>query len=338
MNKKPLSLVLLAASVLVASCANNSVSSSAAVSSAGDSATSGTVSASSEAPVATSSVDYSSISAQYGTFSITAGADTTAPVYDEASQTYTLYLGSKKAQFTLKGYFAGQIDIVLPSTMTAAVKGCTLILDGAYVVSTTGRAVYYEPADKNVEISPNAGTVNYIMSTAAVAIESENNVEFSGAGTVNVASSASHAVKCHDVKAYGTGSLNVISELGDGFHCHTFFTDSKGDASGTLGTSTITVKAAEQAIDATYPVTTTDTSGVATTSYTGVVNLEAGTTLVVNGAKNVILTDASLTVAGTITATAISESWAITPNTGACVIAITGSVTVNGVAQSGGTI
>jgi hypothetical protein len=338
MNKKPLSLVLLAASLLIASCGNNSTSSKAVVSSGGEAVSSGAVASSSEETPASSTVDYSSISAQYGTFSITPGADTAAPVYDEATATYTLYLGTKKAQFTLKGYFAGQIDIVLPSSMTAAKKGCTLILDGAYLVSTTGRAVYYEPADKNVEISPNEGTTNYIMSTAAVAIESENNIEFSGAGTVNVASSASHAVKCHDVKAYGTGALNVISELGDGFHCHTFFTDSNGDTTGTLGTSTITVKAAEQAIDATYPVTTVDASSSSSTAYTGMVNIETGTTLVVTGAKNVILTDASLTVAGTITATSISETWAITPNTGACVITISGTVTVNGVAQSGGTI
>ena len=350
MKKIRLPLILFSTAFLLGACgaatssgvSSSSSASSAVSASSGDDSSSSASSASSSSSSPSSSESSSSSSdvrGDYGAFSIVKTVNGSDPVYDALTNTYTLYVTAKKATYTATGLFeGGQIVIAdgnglgVDASGDALYKGVNLILNGAYLGNSSGTVIDYTLDQKNIALYPANGTVNFIVG-GGDAVVSENNVEFYNAnadlgeaGTLNVISTAGHGVKADEVHLYGNPLINVIGAK-DGLHGHQLITDDTG-TTPTYFTGTLSVSAVSQALDF------SDGDGSADDPYDGSVAIESGANVFVVGATDVVRTDVSLSVAGSLTATDISSDPVITENTGKLAISVTGTFTVNGAAYT----
>lgn len=124
---------------------------------------------------------------------------------------------TKGGEYTLKGTFEG--SIVCAANIVDKV---TLYLNGLTLTSTNNHAIYWQSENGRIEIkavenTKNSITVNTKGSNLYSAIESENNIEIGGSGTLNIKGLQRHAVKGSNIEIKGTVNLTIEAEK-DGLH------------------------------------------------------------------------------------------------------------------------
>lgn len=321
------SLFLLAASMLLLSCGTNSQSASTPASSSTPS--SEVVSSSSEAvtSAASSLYDVDALKQTYGEFSITVKEEGIGSyTYDESAKTYYLDVASAKATYKLSGYFDGTFVIRNGSSLTSY-KGVVIDLESACLVSTGDYAVInYTLPEKNVEIKSSTATSNKILALGSnVAVYSENNAEFSGKGTLELASigELAHTVRAADkVRIYGEPTINVPVSAHDAFHGNRlYFTEDEDVPTdnpflGTLNISNVI----SQAFD------------FETSSGNGEIIVHSGK-INVDNAESVFKTDTTLEVQKNATVTATNlfgDPYVAGDNSKGLTTSIIGTFTVDG--------
>ncbi len=308
-----------------ASSAASSAAASSAASSEASSAVSSTDATTSEAATSEASsssyYDLEALQEEYGSFSLTADdSEASGNIsYDSSSNTYTIAVAATKYKYNLTGYFDGQVVIKNSNSLTDF-KGVKLSLVNACLVSQTDDSpIDYDVDSKNVEISAKKKCVNYILSYGdAPCIHSENNVEISGKGSLEMASfyEGAHVVDAEgDVTVYEELAITVPHCAHDVFHGENFYSKVDDDGtevpfSGTMTLSNITKQAFDfetDAVDATITV--------------------SGGTITVSNAAAVFKTDVSLLIeeGATVSATGLSGG-AVLKSDGSSGV----TVTVNG--------
>ena len=268
--------------------------------------------------------DFDTLKYSYGDFSIVGETGSCIYTYDSDTLTYTINVNAdEKLEYTLSGFFQGKI-LVQNGDNLSSYKGVTFVLDNACLTNAEDQDAVIEFAldKKNVEIKAKKETENKIFATgSALAISSLNNIEFSGAGTLDLASYGSdmHTVKADgDVSIYGSGNINVLYSAHDAFHGkHLAFANDGGTAySGTLNVT----QAVSQAFD------------FETNKGKGSISVEGGT-IIVDNAASVFKTDASLTIASgaSVIATNLTEDPVVAgDNSSGLAVTIEGTFTVDG--------
>ena len=325
--KQIIRLLSLSSAMLLASCSSSSV-----IDVTSNPTTSPQTSSASSASSEEQHVDYSTLKKTFGAFSITkedANADYT---YDEETHTYILKVTSAaKAEFTLRGYFDGKFSIENPSGIEEGqYKGVTLNLDTACLVNheynVAGSIIDYTLTSKNVQIKSKKGTNNKIIGNATVApIYSNNNIEFSGSGYLDIHSYGkdAHAVKCDgDISIYGSHTLNVTYADHDAFHGKHLYFSNAGESpyAGTVDVK----QAVSQAFD------------FETNKGKGSIDVEGGN-IIVSNCESVFKTDATLKIfaGATVTATNLSKQAVVKgDNSSGITYTCEGSFTVDGAPYS----
>ena len=272
--------------------------------------------------------DTAALAKKYGDFSITiAEAGVGSYTYDEANNVYTLAVASAKAEYVLSGYFSGTIKIENPSSV-GSFKGVTLTLQGACLVGEgNAPVIYYTLDSKKVEVKAKKDTSNMVLALGTGnAILSENNVELSGKGSLELASLGGDA---HTVKASGTIRLysapNILVSYSDhdAFHANYLdFMEDPSDVTSSKFTGTLTVnRAVSQAFDM-------ETSG-----GNGYAHLQSGNVFIHN-VVNVFKVDKEIIISSDakVVATDVAEEPYIHGEaTSSVALTVEGTFTVDGV-------
>lgn len=132
--------------------------------------------------------------------------------------TITLNPAKEESEYTISGYFAGQI--------INKKKGTVIKLDKAFIENTSGNAAIYGEA--KTEISAAKDTVNYIVSSGTskdktAALQCKKNLVIGGSGTLYIDGKTYHAVKADDVKIKGSGTFYFEgTDKGSAVNCENF--------------------------------------------------------------------------------------------------------------------
>lgn len=134
--------------------------------------------------------------------------------YDDANSKLII---NKSGEYSISGALNGSIECA--STLLEKV---TLILDGATITSDASAITWLSEKSK-VEIKAKKDTTNYLVTNASLVnetstVQSNNNVEFGGKGTINITNSQKHAVSASEVQIKGEVVLNVTANIKDGIH------------------------------------------------------------------------------------------------------------------------
>ena len=189
--------------------------------------------------------DYTTPKSNYSTFSITGKSD--AATYEETEGIITLTSTEEKSEYTLTGYFKGQI---INNT-----KGTVLNLNGAYLENTDGTPVIV--STKKLEISAKENTENYIVSTGNAsgkpgtiycydaAEDKSKNLELGGKGICYILG-LYHGIKADEVKAKGSGTYYITgTSKGSAINCNTFIIEEEKTVTLVLGNAKNSIKADE---------------------------------------------------------------------------------------------
>ena len=271
------------------------------------------------------SYNLTSLKNKYGAFSIqVATSGVGSYTYDEANNVYTLAVASTKAEYIFSGFFDGAI-VVENSSGMASYKGVKITLTDACLAHSGNRpTIDYTLEDKNVEIKSQGGTYNYVLNLGSnVAIYSGNNIEFSGKGDLELASTGKdcHTVRASaDVYVYSAPSITVPISAHDAFHGNHLYFYEKDDVSN-LYTGTMKISnVVSQAFDF-------ETSG-----GNGSINVNSGK-IYVDNADSVFKTDSLLTIgspASVIATNIISEPYVQGDNSSGLKTSFLGIFTVDG--------
>ena len=133
--------------------------------------------------------------------------------FDEATNIYTINLAG---EYELSGNLEGRI--VCSDKLTQKV---TLVLNGVNITSSNS-VIYWSSESSKIEIKAKENSVNTLTVTNALGkensvIESENNLELGGKGTLNIVANQKHAVKASEITIKGSVILNVEA-VKDAFH------------------------------------------------------------------------------------------------------------------------
>ena len=149
-----------------------------------------------------------------------------------------------KAKYVISGYTEAHITIGNGDNLTSF-KGVKIKLDRACLVSKTeSPSIYYSLQSKNVEVTPKNETENYIISlNGSNGIDSENNIEIGGNGTLSIYTkqttslgNGGHCIKSSNkVSIYDTAKLNLTSAH-DGINCDDIITINEDDNTTYAGT------------------------------------------------------------------------------------------------------
>ncbi len=208
--------------------------------------------------------DLAALKTKYGDFAIEAESGAEGNVsYDSTNNVYTIAVAATKYKYTLTGYFSGKILIDNTNSLESF-KGVKLSLAGACLVNEGNDSpIDYDLSNKNVEISAKNGTENLILSYGeGPCIHSENNVEISGKGTLEMSSLYydTHVIDAEgDITVYESLTINVPYCGHDVFHGENFISvDDDGTAySGTMNIANVVSQAFDfetDAVDATITV------------------------------------------------------------------------------------
>ncbi len=134
--------------------------------------------------------------------------------YDDANSKLII---NKSGEYSISGALNGSIECV--STLQEKV---TLVLDGATITSDAS-AITWLSENSKVEIKAKKDTTNFLVTNASLVnetstVQSNNNVEFGGKGTINITNSQKHAVSASEVQIKGEVVLNVTANIKDGIH------------------------------------------------------------------------------------------------------------------------
>lgn len=187
------------------------------------------------------SFDYITPKVNYGDFTITGGT------YEEDSGVIILTAAEEKTEYTLSGYYNGQI---INNT-----KNTILTLKGAYIENNSGKPAIV--STKKLEISSKSETENYIISTGensdkigtVYCYDSEKtdskNLELGGKGTCYILG-LYHGIKASEVKAKGSGHYYVSgSSKGSAINCNNFTIEPEKSVTLCLGNAKNGIKADE---------------------------------------------------------------------------------------------
>ena len=312
--------------LLLASC-GGSASSSSGATSIPSSTAEPAPSTSSAATSEEVSYDTAALKEQYGSFNIVKESNAGSYSYDEATNTYILCPDTIKAEYTLSGYFEGRILISNVNNL-ASYKGVTLSLSNACLISSGNYpAIQYSLDSKNVEIKAKINTANKVIAVGEeVAIRSENHIEFSGKGELEMASfgTDAHVVRAKDeIRFYSSPTIHVTACAHDAFHGNKCIFSKDPDAlSDTPFTGVVRVdQAVSQAFD------------FETSSGNGYVNVYSGTVYASN-MESVFKTDTALVVgaeAKVIASNLSGDPYQQGDNSSGLSVIINGSFTVDGV-------
>lgn len=171
------------------------------------------------APFDWETIDYSTPKAVYEKIplSITAKDGGT---YTISGNTITLngkQSGQLPDEYTIKGYFAGQI--------ISNLKDNEIILDGAYLENTNVPPVL---CNKKAYITAKSGTTSYIVANGTSeqkygAIHSEKGLELGGKGKCYIVGNIYHGVKASNMEMKGSGTYYIQgNEKGAAINCNNF--------------------------------------------------------------------------------------------------------------------
>jgi hypothetical protein len=158
-----------------------------------------------------SEISGSVITNKYGDFTIS------STVSDSYSKSGDIITFTKPGEYTLSGSLNGSLHF--DSNIGGSV---TLYLNNANITSINSHGIYFMSDIGKVEIKAMENTINSITVAADSsklfsAIESENNIEIGGSGTLNIKGLQRHAVKGSNIEVKGNVTLN-IEAIKDGLH------------------------------------------------------------------------------------------------------------------------
>ena len=148
-------------------------------------------------------INGSVITNRYGDFTI---SSTVSDSYSKSGEIITFI---KPGEYTLSGSLNGSLHF--DSNIGGSV---TLYLNNANITSVNSHGIYFMSEIGKVEIKAMENTTNSIIvaedSTKLFsAIESENNIEIGGSGTLNIKGSQRHAVKGSNIEVKGNVTLTI---------------------------------------------------------------------------------------------------------------------------------
>lgn len=131
---------------------------------------------------------------------------------------------TEPGEYIVSGSFNG--SLIFSENILGSVE---LYLDNAHITGSTLPAIYWKKDSGKIEIKAMAETINTITQSSNpallnAAIESENNIELGGSGSLTISGLQKHAVKGSNITVKGNVKLD-ISAVSDGFHAkHVLFT------------------------------------------------------------------------------------------------------------------
>ncbi len=215
----------------------------------------------------------------------------------------TIYTISKSGEYTLSGSLNGQI--LFANTLDTSVK---LNLNNVSITSSS-QCIFWQSEIKKVELIPLNNTTNSLTSTGIQScVESNNNIEISGYGSLSITSKNKHALDGSNLTVSESPKLTINASK-DGFHGKNILING-GD---------ITISNVDDAFQA----------DINSKGSKGTFTMTNGN-IVVNSANSIVKADTSITVqGGKITATNCNE--AFIPNINTPTISIVeNSVTIDG--------
>lgn len=221
-----------------------------------------------------------------------------APTYDSASKTYSFEVGADDLSYELSGAFEG--SFVINNTDDLEQHGSVaFILNGVNLanMASGGQVFTYNSKKSHLTLKANDNTVNKVAAED-IAINSSNNLELCGNGSLTISSKSNHAAKADDLRVYDKLSLMVNGSGKDGLHGDHFVTDNAKDGGEKVNFSgSIAIKnAAKQAFDF------SDDS-----SWDGSITIGTGTTITIDGCENAFKTDMNLVIDGSVTGVHIDK-------------------------------
>ena len=221
-----------------------------------------------------------------------------APQYDAANKTYSFEVGADDLSYELKGAFEG--SFVINNTEDLEQHGSVaFILNGVNLTNMAegGQVFAYGSKKSHLTLKANDNTINKVAADD-IAINSSNNLELCGNGSLTVSSKSNHAAKADDIRIYDKLSLMVNGAGKDGLHGDHFVTDNAKDGGEKVNFSgTIAIKDVEkQAFDF------SDDS-----SWDGSITIGSGTSITIDGCENVFKTDMNLVIDGSVSGVHINK-------------------------------
>lgn len=230
---------------------------------------------------------------------------------------------TQSGDYTLTGDLVGYIECA--ETLTSKV---TITLEEATITSDT-YCIKWNSTSSKVVVKAKKGTVNTLTTKTSSTntdstIESKNNVELAGKGTLNIINNQKHAVKADKILVESEIICNVNAYVKDGFHARII----------EIYNGTFTIAAADDAIQAEYKTDTTED---------GTISIYGGSITIKNSATG-INADASIdfsnytgtdyTVADAITVTVTNTETPMEALSITCPYTATLTYTVDGTAAS----
>lgn len=345
---KKTSLILLSSILLLSACSNGSSDSSqssapsssqapatseTAVSSSTEVSSAETSQATSENTTSEAEISSEATSAtvyeETLTFAQNSDLDPVPTVtFDSATNVYTVTVSATEdTSIEVSGTCEeGRIEIVANPNDTGLDCDVELVLNGLTISNSSASPIYYEPTSNKLKIKAQKGTENTITagSLGGNAIESENNVEFKGKGSLTLVSGSDHGVKADRIEFTSGASISIFGEK-DALHGKQL---EMQEFSGEL-----TLVAGKQAFD--FVDDDVDSSG--NTTYSGSLTF-ADTTYTCSGSISVSSTEGVFSIDNSfvvpsgvsIVATDASSVVAINQNEGADItLTVLGSLSVN---------
>lgn len=137
--------------------------------------------------------------------------------YDNVRKEFLITNSTDEAEYWASGSSETRIRFA-----PACTESCVLILNGCTITTNTGSSPVLWESDKNkLELKAQMGSENTLTSYAdeVPAVESMNNLDIGGGGTLNMNSNNSSCIKCDKLTFKGTGTFNIKSNGKHGVKC-----------------------------------------------------------------------------------------------------------------------
>ena len=120
-------------------------------------------------------------------------------------------------EYIIRGVLNGSIEC-----SATLVEKVTLVLNGVTITSDKPAISWLSESSK-IEVKAKKDTENYLITTDSTTltnstIESNNNVEFGGKGSLSIINNQKHAVSASEIVVKNEISLNITSNVKDGLH------------------------------------------------------------------------------------------------------------------------
>ena len=134
--------------------------------------------------------------------------------FDQAKGLLTF---NTSGEYIIRGVLNGSIEC-----SATLVEKVTLVLNGVTITSDKPAISWLSESSK-IEVKAKKDTENYLITTDSTTltnstIESNNNVEFGGKGSLSIINNQKHAVSASEIVVKNEISLNITSNVKDGLH------------------------------------------------------------------------------------------------------------------------